>query len=121
MAYNCTGTVQCYSQQTGEPTHEAGPFGGYTSIDTEGNSYCNISMNPAVASGNACGAQAVAPQIGKGPRRGGFRPTGSRPQAFRSQSGGQNDMFLAGQEAARAAYEAGGVNALLAFLAGFEG
>jgi len=42
---------------------------------------------------------------------------------FRGQSGttSSDDFFSAGQEAAYAAYEAGGVNALLAFLAGFEG
>jgi hypothetical protein len=51
------------------------------------------------------------------------RRLGAGSMGFRRQSGqgATNDMFAAGQEAARAAYEAGGVNALLAFLAGFEG
>tara|TARA_B100000242_G_C42728304_1_gene339985 strand:- start:186 stop:506 length:321 start_codon:yes stop_codon:yes gene_type:complete len=42
---------------------------------------------------------------------------------FHSQSGqgGGTDFYAAGEEAAAAAFEAGGVNALLAFLAGFQG
>ena len=71
MAYNCTATLPCYSQTTGEFTHEVGPFGGYSSVDTEGNTYCDISSNPAVSGGTACGG-VIAPYTGGGrPRKGG--------------------------------------------------
>lgn len=42
-------------------------------------------------------------------------------KGFRAQSGmNSTDFYAAGQQAAQAAWSAGGVNALLAFLAGFN-
>lgn len=39
---------------------------------------------------------------------------------FRNQSGGSTDFYEAGRQAAIAAHAAGGINGLLAFLAGFN-
>ncbi len=121
MAYNCQDTLQCYNSM-GEPSHVVGPFGGYTSVDTEGNTYCNISVNPALDN-NPCGVTGVGEALDSFQRKG--RRVGTGISTFRKQSGGMlpnsmTNFYSAGQQAALAAFQAGGVNALLAFLAGFN-
>jgi len=45
---------------------------------------------------------------------------GVQTTGFRNQSGGQDDYYNAGIMMAQAVFEEGGVNALLAFLAGYN-